>query len=420
MKIAVIGSGIAGLSAAWLLGRAHKVTLFEKSQRLGMDAHGIDIECSNENVRIDVPLRVFFDGFYPNLTALYKALGIKSEPINYSASFGLLDDRTYFRYDNYKLGPYALPFLKGPRAVNLSAVRIGWEIMRLFRRLPKSLAAGIADDLTLAAYLEQQKFSKKFAEGFLYPAFCGICTCSLERIKNYPARTILEYLNSQLLFSSVRRVTQGTQQVVQQLAKNVHEIHLNTSVVQVTSTKAGAVVMTPKATMAFDHVVLATQANQSKKLLEDTAVDEREILSAFSYEYSRVVVHRDTRLAPPGNQGQWAPVNFLLKDLRRAPMATIWMNAIQDLPDQDHLFQTWNPIIDPDPKLVLAESEFERPLVSAESLNALKHLEHLHSQPDRRIWFCGSYAAHGIPLLESATHSAMSVAERLGSRRPWP
>jgi len=187
----------------------------------------------------------------------------------------------------------------------------------------------------------------------------------------------------------------------------------------VVPTGNGVTVVTQGARQNFDHVVLATQANQSARILRRASSEESEVLSAFSYEASQVVVHRDTRLAPSGGESQWAPVNFLLADAKATPMATIWMNAIQAMPGDLPLFQTWNPIVDPDPDLVLAESSFERPVVNTESLKCLKQLERLHAQADRRIWFCGSYAAHGIPLLESATHSALSIAERLGSPRPW-
>jgi predicted NAD/FAD-binding protein len=419
MKIAVVGSGIAGLSAAWLLSQKHEVTLYEKAAHLGMDAHGLDLDVSANGARIDVPLRVFFDGLYPNLTALYTVLGIESQPINYSASFGVLDNRSYFRYDNYRLGRHSLPFLKGRHSISIESLKIGWEILRFFRRIPESLAGGLSDELTLADYIEQQGWSNRFAEGFLYPAFAGICTCSHERIRNYPARIILEYLNTGLLISSVRRVTQGTREVVDALARTVQTIHLDTEVKQVNAAPAGATVETFAGTSLFDHVVLATQANQSVRLLNGHMTEEREVLSAFQYETSQVVVHRDPKLAPQGGRPQWAPVNFLLENPKETPMATIWMNAIQEMPEKHDLFQTWNPIVDPDRELVLAESSFERPVVDAESLKSLQRLARLQEQPDRRIWFCGSYAARGIPLLESATHSALSVAERLGCRRPW-
>lgn len=419
MNIAIVGSGISGLSAAWLLSQNHQVTIYEKFDHLGMDAHSLEVQGDRGSARIDVPLRVFFDGFYPNLTALYKELGIEFKPVNYSASFGSLNDRTYFRYDNYKVGRYSLPFLKGRQSINRRALRIGWDILRFFRQSPRSIAKGIADDITLADYLARHNYSKEFAEGFLYPAFSGICTCSHESIKAYPARVVLEYLNSGLLFSSVRRVTRGTQEVVKLLARDVHEVKLRAQVTDVVQTDDGVAVCTAKETATFDHVVLATQANQTSSMLKNASPEERELLDAFSYESSRVIVHKDTGLAPRGGASQWAPVNFLLSNSGCAPMATIWMNAIQAMPGPDPVFQTWNPVIEPDPSLVFGEAEFERPVVNQASLRGLQYLAKLHQQPDRRTWFCGSYATHGIPLLESAANSAFLIAERLGGRRPW-
>lgn len=416
MKIAIVGSGIAGLSAAWRLSRNHEVTIFEKSADLGMDAHSLEVPGEQGSTRIDVPLRVFFNGFYPNLTALYQELGIEFKSVNYSASFGALNERTYFRYDNYQLGPFTLPFLKGRQSLNRRALRIGWDILRLFRESPRSIAEGIADTTTLEDYLQHHSYSKAFAEGFLYPAFSGICTCSHASIRVYPARVVLEYLNSGLLFSAVSRVTRGTQEVVKLLARKVHRIHLRSPVTAVRRAEQGVQICTLDDSSIFDHVVLATQANQVSRILKDATPEEQNGLVAFSYEPSRVVVHQDVRLAPPGGKAHWAPVNFLLAARGSAPMATIWMNAIQAMPDSSPVFQTWNPSIEPDPALLLGEAEFERPVVNQESMKGLARLARLHQQPDRRIWFCGSYASHGIPLLESAVNSALLIAERLNGR----
>ncbi|MEM7704039.1 MAG: FAD-dependent oxidoreductase [Pseudomonadota bacterium] len=419
MKIAVVGSGIAGLSAAWLLGRAHDVTLFEKHDHLGMDARSLDVVDESNRARIDVPLRVFFSGFYPNLTALYQQLGIQSEAINYAASFGALNENSYFRYSNYRLGRRSVPFLKGAGSFKPKALRIGWEILRLSRKAPKSLADGIPDEMTLEDYLAENDYSKDFAEGFLYPAYAAICTCSHDSVKAYPARVILEYINSGLLLSAVRRVTDGTQEVVKRLSSPAKQVHLRSQVVGITRTGDGVSIRTPDDTETFDHVVVAAQANQAVQLLEDPSTDEQDVLDCFTYEPSRVIVHTDPRLAPPGGESRWAPVNFLLAQDDAAPMATIWMNAIQEMPGPRPIFQTWNPVIEPEPSRVLGQAEFERPIVNATSLRGLKRLATLHQQPDRRIWFCGSYASHGIPLLESAVKSAMAVAENLGVACPW-
>ena len=153
MKVAIVGSGIGGLSAAWALSQQHDVTLFEKSPHLGMDAHSLDIDLGESQARVDVPLRVFFDGFYPNLTALYNELGIEFSPINYSASFGDLNGETYFHYHDYRLGTLSVPFLKGRRSLNRTAFRIGLDSHRFFHRLGLQIYRGIEDQLTIEDFL---------------------------------------------------------------------------------------------------------------------------------------------------------------------------------------------------------------------------------------------------------------------------
>ena len=420
MRIAVVGSGIAGLTAAWSLSTRHEVTLFEKSGRLGMDAHALDLDGPSGTARVDVPLRVFFEGFYPNVTAMYRALGIGFKPINYSASFGLLGQPSYFRYDNVKMGRWSLPLPQGWRSLKGTGLAIGFQNLRFFRQIRRELAQGIADDITLSEYLERRRYASAFTEGFLYPAFAGICTCSYASVKAYPARVILEYLNSQLLLSSVQRVTAGTQSVVDLMARRVQSVRLGAEIHEVRDCGGSAIVRHGSESHVFDHVVIATQANQTMQLLRQDAQADLEVLRHFRYEPSRVVVHTDSELAPAGGKRAWAPVNFLLRDKATTPMATIWLNAIQPLDTASAVFQTWNPIIEPDAEKILGEAFFERPVVTPASLRALAQLQDLRAQPNRRLWFCGSYASHGIPLLESAAVSALLVAERLGCPRPWP
>ena len=212
-----------------------------------------------------------------------------------------------------------MPFLEGPGSCRPSALRLGWETLRFFRKLRRSLDRGIDDRTTLAEYVQQTGHSERFAEGFLYPAFAGICTCSDEAIRPYPARVILEYLDTGLLLSSVRRVTQGTREVVQKLAAGVEETRLSTEIIEVAPRSGRVDVVTRSGTSSFDHVVLSTQANQSVRILTNESEEALEALNSFRYESSRVIVHRDPRLCPPGGEANWSPVNFIRSGGGQAP-----------------------------------------------------------------------------------------------------
>lgn len=415
MKIAVIGSGISGLAAAWYLGKDHHVTLCERGPNIGMDAHSVEIESAQGNVYLNAPMRVFFEGYYPTLTQLYRDIGIAFEPVKYSGSFSQLNGDSFFHYRNHWLGALTLPFLTGRSLFSRQAWQIAFELLRFLRlaKRNKNAADRSADTITLDNYLKQHGFSALFAERFLYPAFAGICTCSYDSLKNYPASMVLEYLDSDLTWSRVNRLSHGARDVAQRLSAGATEVRCNFNLTRLTPTDQGVEITNCQGeTEVYDHVIVATQANQARSLLESQST-EAKILERFQYEKSRLIIHTDEALAP-SNKKDWAPVNFLLSDQHDKPMASIWMNQIYpQLNTHQPIFETWNPFQNVAADKILIDAQVERPVVSEDSLRAIQALEQIHQQPDRRIWFCGSYAHRGIPLLESAVASAKNIAERL-------
>lgn len=419
MKVAVIGSGIAGLAACWYLRDQHEVTLFERGSRVGMDAHSVAVDTPNGSVYINVPMRVFFQGYYPTLTALYQQAGIAFEPINYAASFSQLGDDTYFRYNNMRAGPYSLPMLAGKSLLKPQAITLGAELLKFLKDAKRyggsKAKSETADQQTLAEWLKTHGYSQRFANKFLYPAFAGICTCDYSSVAAYPAGIILEYLASDLISSSVNRLSIGVNEVTEKLATAASEIRFNSQLQGVKQTAAGVEVADQSGQVeTYDHVVIATQADKALKLLLEPSDAEHAALSQIGYESSRIVVHQDEALAP-SNPREWAPVNFLLQDRQPRPMASIWLNKIHpQLAGQANIFESWNPLLEPAADKVLVDATVDRPVVTQASLMAIKSLEQLHQQTDRKIWFCGSYSRRGIPLLENAVASAKNVPELIG------
>lgn len=415
MNIAIIGSGIAGLAAAWHLGRQHRVTLIEKHREIGMAAHGIEWG----GARVDVPLRVVYPGYYPNLLALYKEAGIRVTPADYSAAFCDREGQTYFRYTNWRaVKGLSVPLLRGGQPFGRRSRHIVLDLLRFYLRAGRDARLLDNQPLTLMPYLRGRGFSDAFIEDFLLPTFAAICTCDTDAVREYPAQRVVDYLRRGVLLEGVSRTALGADDVVRRLASRCAEVRLGVAVTSVERHGQGVRVREADGSASdFDHVVLATQGNQARRLLVDASDTERGVLGRFTYQPSDVIVHTDTRLMP-GARRDWSPVNFLVDRAVRRPMATIWLNRVLPMAaDAADAFQTWNPLIEPDPDTILARAQFERPVVNADSEAALVELVRLHGQADRRVWFCGSYAQSGVPLLESAAASARQVTETL-SRLP--
>ncbi len=408
MEVAVVGGGIAGLSAAWRLSARHRVTLIERHPVAGMDAHSLDLDHDGRNWRIDVPLRVIYEGYYPTLIGLYQSLGVALERTNYAGSFSELGGPVYYRYANLLVAGRSVPMPAFP--LGRTALRISRDLLRFYRMAPTALHRLGTSDEPLGTWLDRAGLGPDFTEGFLIPAFATVCTCTSAAVREYPARVILEYLTRGLTFGGVRRVVLGTQEVVRRLTAPLAEVRCGMQVRAISPCADGVRIAWEGGEQRFDHVVIATQANQAARMLDASYRREREALERFAYEPSDVMVHTDARLAP-ADRRHWAPVNLVRSRAHDKPMATIWMNRVQPaLRDCSPVFQTWNPIIAPRPEMVKAHASFERPLVNGASLTGAREMAMLQAQHGRRLWFCGSYLGPGIPLLESATATAARVA----------
>mmetsp|Transcript_16070 Transcript_16070/g.27489 ORF Transcript_16070/g.27489 Transcript_16070/m.27489 type:complete len:332 (+) Transcript_16070:3-998(+) len=279
--------------------------------------------------------------------------------------------------------------------------------------------------ITFRNYLLEQNYNHDFIDNVAIPMASLICTCSYDAVANYPAAVLVDYFaRSFMRWSGVQRAKGGAKAVVTRLAKG-SDVRLNAAVQSVSRNVNNNewTLSTNNETFQFDHIIFATPANIAEKILKKGECKDKELISVlerFQAEKSDTICHKDSKLMPV-DRSLWRCVNFITVKEGCAPMVTIWVNrtidTFADCPFD--VFQTWNPVIKPDPKLVLSNASLWRPIVSLDSDEALKELAALQGRDG--LWVCGSWTRAGVPLLEQAARSGIEVAEAIGpNRRPWP
>lgn len=416
MKIAVVGGGVAGLGAAWALNPAHEVTLYEANEWLGGHAHTVDVPTGDSVTAVDTGFLVYNERTYPHLTRLFDHLGVRTKASEMSFSFSL-DER--LEYAGSGLGLFA-------QASNLRRGR-HWRMARdilRFRRLgPRMLEA--AGSATVGSLLDRFGFSTGFQDDYLLPMGAAIWSARIRDIRDFPARTFLQFFANHGLISisdrpEWRTVDGGSRQYVAKLTSSFGDrIHLNRPVAAVHRHFDGVTLRTTDGTAhEFDQIVFATHSDQTLAILGDTATPmENKALGALPYELNRAILHRDSSLMP-NRRRVWSSWNYATTSTgreQRQASVTYWLNRLQSLPTQYPLFVTLNPIRDPDPDLVMDEYEYSHPQFSAEASEAKQRLSLM--QGANQTWFAGAYLGYGFH--EDGLQSGFNVAAALGSPPPW-
>jgi predicted NAD/FAD-binding protein len=418
LRIAVVGSGISGLSAAWLLGKAHDVTLYEKSDRLGGHSHTVTANLGDESVAVDTGFIVYNERTYPNLTALFAHLRVKTA---YSdMSFGVSLDGGEFEYSSNS----PLSYVRDPSIlVNRRFWSVVREVVRFYRTGPAEMRALADQGLSLGEFLDRCGYGREFQEDHLLPQAAAIWSCTVHEIRDYPATSFIAFCDSHGLMNFLirplwRTVVGGSHAYVQAIAQSfAGEIRAGAGAVSIRR-EDGKVRLRDASggEDIFDHVVIAAHADQALAMLDDADADERQLLSAFSYTRNEAVLHTDPVMMPK-KRNWWSSWNYLghTGDHSEATVS-YWMNRLQPLATKADLFVTLNPPSRLALKGEIRRETYEHPLFDTRALDAQGRLWSLQGM--RNTWFCGAYFGHGFH--EDGLQSGLAVAEQLGGvRRPW-
>lgn len=420
LDIAIVGTGIAGMSAAWMLAGKHRVTVYEQDGRIGGHSNTVDVAGPDGPIGVDTGFIVYNETNYPNLTALFSHLGVatKDSTMSFAASIG--DGAV-----EYSGGGLAGLLGQPGNLLRPGFWRMLRDIVRFYRSGPAVLNRADGEHLTLGTYLDNEGYSTEFIQHHLLPMAAAIWSSPIEDMREHPAIAFVRFCMTHGLMRLGRRpqwktVDGGSRVYVQKLTESfAGRIRLRCPVARVTRSGDAVLVADETGDAArYDHVVIAGHADQALALLGDATFDERRLLGAFTYSTNRTVLHRDSRLMPKRRR-VWSSWNYIGGrggDRRPRVCVTYWMNALQSLDPRVPLFITLNPTREPAPELIEATFHYDHPCYHRAALRAQRELPML--QGVRNTWFCGSYFGAGFH--EDALVSGLAVAEALGGvRRPW-
>jgi predicted NAD/FAD-binding protein len=418
MRIAVVGSGITGIGAAWALSKKHDVTLYEAEDRPGGHARTIDIDMGGYSLPVDTGFIVYNERNYPNLSRFFALLGVATKDSD--MSFAVSDPERRLEYAGSVNGILA-------DKTNLFRPQM-WSILRgirEFRSEQARLAAGdVPDGLSIADYLTHRGYPTAFASHYLLPLAAAVWSGTGDDVAQMPARTFLNFLANHGLLRLTdrpqwRTVTGGSRNYVSRALASVDEVLLNRPVREITRDTDGVdIVDNNGGRRRFDQVVLATHADTSLRILGDAATpEESEIIGSFRYAQNRAIVHSDSRLMPKRKRvwSSWNAIGAVTSAAKNPVTVTYWMNRLQTLPQDRQIFVSLNPAIEARDEHIIDDVMFQHPQFNAASERGQKDLGTI--QGENRTWFAGAYCGYGFH--EDGLQAGLTVAAQLGAPAPW-
>lgn len=414
MRIAIIGSGISGLSAAWLLSRQHEIVLFEADDRLGghTDTHRIEVD--GRTLDVDTGFIVHNPVNYPLLTRMFDELGVASQSTE--MSFSVHDATSGLEYNATSLDGL---FCQRRNLVSAKFWGMLRDLVRFYRAAPALLDLS-GTGPSLGEYLATNRYGDAFRDQHLVPMASALWSSPANGVLDFPAKYLVQFMANHHMLQLTGRppwrvVRGGSSRYVEAMTAQWNvTVRLQTPVRGVTRDAQGASVRCDSGSEHFDQVVLACHSDQALALLDDASAQEREILGAITYQANDTVLHTDASLLPRQRKA-WAAWNaYLPADPSQTCTVSYCMNQLQGLPGDIPLVVTLNRSDAIDPSKVLVRRSYHHPVYTHEAVNAQARKQEI--QGVNRTWFAGAYWGWGFH--EDGIRSGVEVARALGVA--WP
>jgi uncharacterized protein len=419
LKVAVVGTGISGLSAAWLLSPRHDVTVYEQADRIGGHSNTVVASVGGRKIPVDTGFIVFNRSAYPNLSALFHRLAVPTQISDMSLAVSLGDGDLEYSGTGLS-GLFAQPRnLFRPRFWSMLR-----DLVKFYQQATRDADLLRDETLSLGDYLRIGEYGAAFRDDHLLPMASAIWSAPPGEILSFPVATFIRFHRNHGLLQLTQRpawetVVGGSTVYVQKLIRSfAHRIKLDTGVVAVRRVADGVAVMDSRGELnRYDHVVMATHANQALAAIVDPSPEETELLGAFRYSRNLAVLHSDPSFMPR-RRAAWSSWNYVgSRDAAADNVGvTYWMNRLQAIPDSSPLFLTLNPPRPPRAGTLHHSEIYQHPIFDAAAISAQRRLWSLQGRGN--LWFCGAHFGAGFH--EDGLQAGLAVAEQLGGlRRPW-
>ena len=419
MRIAVIGAGVAGIGAAWLLSPQNSVDVYESEDRLGGHAYTVDLTVDGTTFPADSGFQVFNTRTYPNLIRFFDILGI--EWTETDMSFSVQVGTEHIEWSGSNLNTV---FAQRSNIVNPKFLSMLSGVLRFSHDADRLLADPTIDEITLGELIEREGYSQAFTDWYLLPMGDAIWSTPPGLLMEYPAGTFLRFCDNHGLLHVTgkpmwRSVVGGSRTYIERAAKAVSgSIFEGEPVQRIERSDLGVTVVTGNRTEVYDAVVIATHPPETLAMLAEPTEAEREVLGAISYQPNDVVLHTDASFMPEKRRA-WAAWNWYAEtgDATKDMLTlTYWLNDLQEMPEgMVPVFETLNQNRPFAEGSELMPIRFMHPLFTAEAIAAQKRVPEL--QGNGGVWFAGAWQRYGFH--EDGLLSAVRVAESLGAVVPW-